>query len=92
MIKMLATINVAATTAIPAPCGVGTRCDDRAFGLANEYRTSRGRSARVINAESTAASITASSIANNSNAVIRSEVLKAAKLKKGAGGRLQLYN
>jgi hypothetical protein len=30
-----ATRSVAAITAIPAPCGVGMRCEERAFGLAN---------------------------------------------------------
>ncbi len=30
-----ALIAVAAITAMPAPCGVGTRCDDRAFGRAS---------------------------------------------------------
>ena len=27
--------SVAATTAMPPPCGVGVRCDERAFGLAS---------------------------------------------------------
>src|SRR5262249_664029 len=36
------TIVVATMTAIPPPCGVGSRCDDRAFGLANAYRASSG--------------------------------------------------
>ena len=30
-----ATTNVATTTGIPPPCGVGLRWDERAFGLAN---------------------------------------------------------
>jgi hypothetical protein len=28
------TASVAATTAMPPPCGVGSRCDERAFGRA----------------------------------------------------------
>ena len=41
-----AAISVAAITAMPAPCGVGMRCDDRAFGLASATRSSSGRIAQ----------------------------------------------
>ena len=38
-----AAISVAAITAIPAPCGVGMRCEERAFGFANACRNIIGR-------------------------------------------------
>ena len=50
-----ATTTVAPITAMPPPCGVGTRCDERAFGLASACLTSNGRIARVTPAESNAA-------------------------------------
>ena len=50
-----ATSSVAAITAMPAPCGVGMRCEDRAFGLASACRNSNGRIAQVRAAESIAA-------------------------------------
>src|SRR5262245_23530002 len=34
--------KVAAITAMPAPWGVGTRCDDRALGLARAYLVRNG--------------------------------------------------
>ena len=39
---------VAATTAMPPPCGVGTVCDERAFGLASAMRCNQGRIATMI--------------------------------------------
>ena len=39
---------MAAITAIPPPCGVGTVCDERAFGLASAMRCSQGRIATMI--------------------------------------------
>ena len=46
-----ATSSVAAITAMPAPCGVGTRCEERAFGLASACRNSSGRIAQVMPAD-----------------------------------------
>ena len=43
-----ATSSVAAITAMPAPCGVGMRCDDRALGVASACRNSSGRIAQVM--------------------------------------------
>ena len=39
---------VAAITAMPPPCGVGTPCEERAFGLARAMRLSHGRIAMMI--------------------------------------------
>ena len=36
-----AAMMVAAITAMPPPCGVGTVCDERAFGLASAMRCSQ---------------------------------------------------
>src|ERR1700733_284513 len=41
------TAIVAATTAIPPPCGVGILCEERAFGRARAWRSSNGRSAII---------------------------------------------
>ncbi len=38
---------VTATTATPAPCGVGTVCDERAVGRTIANRASSGRSSRT---------------------------------------------
>src|SRR5580692_7119542 len=42
-----AAMIVAATTAAPPPCGVGTVCDERAFGLASAMRRREGRIAMM---------------------------------------------
>src|SRR5215831_5150557 len=46
---------VAAITASPPPCGVGTLCDERAVGCASAWRISKGCNSRInrvqINAE-----------------------------------------
>ena len=54
-----AAISVAAITAMPAPCGVGMRWDERAFGLASAIRTSSGRIAHVRTPDDSAASTVA---------------------------------
>ena len=51
-----ATISVAAITAMPAPCGVGMRCEERALGVASACRNISGRIAQVMTADSSAAS------------------------------------
>ena len=65
-----ATSSVAAITAMPAPCGVGMRCEDRAFGVASACRNSTGRIAQVMPAESTAAASTAKSNRSGSERVM----------------------
>ena len=50
-----ATISVAAITAMPAPCGVGIRWEERAFGFASAMRISSGRIAHVMTADNSAA-------------------------------------
>ena len=40
-------ISVAAMTAMPAPCGVGTRWEERALGFASACRSISGRTAQV---------------------------------------------
>ena len=54
-----ATISVAAITAMPAPCGVGMRWEDRAFGFASATRRSSGRIAHVTTADNSAAAAAA---------------------------------
>ncbi|WGR97363.1 hypothetical protein MTX26_23390 [Bradyrhizobium sp. ISRA443] len=46
---------MATVTAMPAPCGVGTLCDERAFGFASATRSSIGRVAWISMAEIDAA-------------------------------------
>ena len=46
---------VAAMTAMPPPCGVGSRCDERAFGLASAMRCSQGLSVMMTATLTTAA-------------------------------------
>ena len=65
-----ATTSVAAITAMPAPCGIGMRCEDRAFGVASACRSSTGRIAHVIRAESAAAASTAKSNSSGSERVM----------------------
>ena len=43
-----AAMMVAAITAMPPPCGVGTVCEERALGLASAMRCSHGRIATMI--------------------------------------------
>ena len=50
-----AAISVAAITAMPPPCGVGIRWEERAFGLASAIRTSIGRIAHVRTPDNSAA-------------------------------------
>ena len=50
-----AAISVAAITAMPPPCGVGIRCEERAFGLASATRMSSGRIAHVRTPDNSAA-------------------------------------
>ena len=54
---------VAAITAMPPPCGVGTLCDERAFGLASAILCSHGRiatmTATLIAIDATKAAIAA---------------------------------
>src|SRR5262249_30814937 len=42
-----AAANVAMITAAPPPCGVGSRCEERAFGRASAWALSQGESARI---------------------------------------------
>jgi hypothetical protein len=46
-------------TPIPAPCGVGIRCDDLAFGCARACRLSIGRMAAIRAADAIAAIVIA---------------------------------
>ena len=50
-----AAMMVAAITAMPPPCGVGSRCEERALGLASAMRCSHGRIATMIATAITAA-------------------------------------
>ncbi len=62
--------SVATITAIPAPCGVGTRCEDRAFGFASAWRSSSGLIAQIVHADNMAARTMAESESGNSGTVI----------------------
>src|SRR5262249_11099163 len=64
-----AAASVAARTPIPAPWGVGTRCDERAFGFASAYLSSKGESAWTVAADSNPAR-TAVRIAKSSSELI----------------------
>ena len=64
VIRVAATTSVAAITAMPAPWGVGMRCDDRALGLASAMRINIGRVACVMKADINAARIAATSDRN----------------------------
>ena len=59
-----AVTSVAAITAMPAPCGVGIRWEERAFGLASAIRTSSGRIAHVRTPDNSAAGTAAGSWKN----------------------------
>ena len=65
--------SVAVITAIPAPCGVGTRWEDRAFGFASAWRSKSGLIAQIMHADSTAARTMAQSEGSNSETVISFE-------------------
>src|SRR5437773_6289299 len=67
-----ATTRVVPITAMPAPCGVGIRCDDRAFGFASACRKSQGRIAQVMAAETMAAATTAKIDRGNCGMIILS--------------------
>jgi hypothetical protein len=70
-------------TAIPAPCGVGTRCDDLAFGRASAYRIKSGRSAVASAEVARAATITITGAATNQ--------LISTSRSTGAGSRAQMH-
>ncbi len=60
-----ATTSVAATTAMPAPCGVGMRWEDRAFGFASATRSSSGRIADVMTPDSNPAAAAAANVSSS---------------------------
>ena len=60
-----ATISVAAITARPAPCGVGKRWEDRAFGFASATRRSIGRIAQVMTPDNSPADAAAANDSSN---------------------------
>jgi hypothetical protein len=60
-------------TAIPAPCGVGTAWEDRAFGFASAWRSNSGLIAQTMQADNTAAITMAEIESNNWETVISFE-------------------
>jgi hypothetical protein len=64
-IAAAATISVAATTAMPPPCGVGMLWEDRAFGVASAIRRSRGRIAHVTRPDNSAAAAAVENASSN---------------------------
>jgi O-antigen ligase len=78
------TAMLAPTTAIPPPCGVGTLCDERAFGFGTAYRASQGLNATISDALSVAATAKIASAAIAVRAVRHSDPIHDCNLVRTA--------